>query len=67
MTKWYSIEKAPNYKKWILIEWYDGYDGRIKYETDYLYSCVNWKNYVKRNNITKWCYIDGLLPKKGGE
>lgn len=59
--------KSSKLQKWILIEWYDGYDGRIKYETDYLYSCVNWKNYVKRNNTTKWCYIDGLLPKKGGE
>ena len=67
MTKQYSTEKAPNYKKWILIEWQDGYDGCIKYETDYLYSCVNWKNYVKRNNIIKWCYIDSLLPKKGGK
>lgn len=59
MTKWYSTEKAPNYEEWILMEWHEGYDGS-KYETDYLYSCVNWKNYVKRNNIIKWCYIKDI-------
>ena len=67
MTKWYSAKEAPNYEEWILTEWYDGDDGCIKYDADYLYCLVYWKDYVKRNNITKWCYIDDLLPKKGDE
>lgn len=44
----------------ILTEWYDGDDGGLKYEADYLYSFVYWKDYVKRNNITKWCYIKDI-------
>ena len=57
MTKWYSAKEVPNYEEQILTEWYDGDDGGLKYETDYLYSFIYWKDYVKRNNITKWCYI----------
>lgn len=40
MTKWYSAKEAPNYEEWILTEWYDGDDGGLKYEADYLYSLV---------------------------
>ena len=60
MTKWYSAKEVPNYEEWILTEWYDGDDGGLKYETDYLYSFIYWKDYVKRNNITKWCYIKDI-------
>ena len=60
MTKWYSAKEAPNYEEWILIEWYDEDDGGLKYEADYLYTFVYWKDYVKRNNITKWCYIKDI-------
>ena len=60
MTKWYSAKEAPNYHEWILTEWYDGDDGGLKYEADYLYSFVYWKDYVRRNNITKWCYIKDI-------
>ena len=60
MTKWYSAKEVPNYEEWILTEWYDGDDGGLKYETDYLYSFIYWKDYVKRNNIIKWCYIKDI-------
>lgn len=53
-------KEAPNYEEWILTEWYDGDDGGLKYEADYLYSFVYWKDYVRRNNITKWCYIKDI-------
>lgn len=60
MTKWYSAKEAPNYKEWIVIERYDEDDGDLKYETDYLYTFVYWKDYVKRNSVTKWCYIKDI-------
>lgn len=56
-TKWHSAKEAPNYEEWIIIEWYDKDDGGTKYETNYLYCFMHWKDYVKRDNITKWCYI----------
>lgn len=27
----------------------------------------NWSNYAKVTKITRWLYIDDLLPKKGGK
>ena len=60
MTKWYSAKEAPYLYEWIVAEWYDGDEKEYKYETDYLYSFIYWKDYVKRNNITKWCYIKDI-------
>ena len=60
MTKWYSAKEAPDLYEWIVAEWYDGNEKEYKYETDYLYSFIYWKDYVKRNNITKWCYIKDI-------
>ena len=61
---WHSAKEAPNYEEWILTEWYDEDDGGIKYEADYLQCFVYWKDYVKRNNITKWCYIKDIKEQK---
>lgn len=60
MTKWHSVKEVPIPEEWILTQWYDGEDGEFKYETDYRNSDKNWKYYVQRNNITKWCYIDDI-------
>ena len=60
MTKWHSAKEAPNYEEWILIEWYDEDDGGLKYEADYLYAFVYWKDYVKRNSVTKIHYVHEL-------
>ena len=32
-----------------------------------VYDSEEWKFYGKNCNITRWLYIDDLLPKKGGE
>lgn len=60
MTKWHSAKEVPNPDEWIVTKWYDGEDGEFKYETDFLYTCENWKDYAKRNNITKWYYIKDI-------
>lgn len=33
---------------------------------DGVFSDVEWAKFVAYNSITKWCYIEDLLPK-GGE
>lgn len=33
---------------------------------DTFYDSKNWDTYSKGVNITRWLYIDDLLPKKGG-
>ena len=35
-------------------------------DIDEVFSDVEWAKFVAYNRITKWCYIDDLLPK-GGE
>ena len=27
----------------------------------------DWKEYIELNDVTRWLYIDDLLPKEGGE
>ena len=60
MTKWYSTKEAPDLYEWIVTEWYDGNEKEYKYETDFGTPSANWDEYVKRNNITKWCYIKDI-------
>lgn len=42
-----------------MTKWYSAKEAP-NYEADYLYSFVYWKDYVRRNNITKWCYIKDI-------
>ena len=57
---WYPAKEVPNYEEWILTEWYDVDEKEYKYEIDFGTPSVNWNEYVKRNNITKWCYIKDI-------
>lgn len=34
---------------------------------DTFFDSKNWENFSKGNYITRWLYINDLLPKKGGE
>lgn len=34
---------------------------------DTFYDSDNWEFFSKSVNITRWLYIDDLLPKEGGE
>ena len=57
---WHPAKEAPDLYEWIIAEWYDSDEKEYKYETDFDTPSVNWKDYVKRNNITKWCYIKDI-------
>lgn len=60
MTKWHSAKESPDLYEWIVAEWYDGDEKEYKYETDFCTPSANWDEYVKRNNITKWCCIKDI-------
>ena len=60
MIKWHSAKESPDLYEWIVTEWYDGDEKEYKYETDFGTPSANWAEYVKRNNITKWCYIKDI-------
>ena len=49
----------------ILYQWLDNRD-TMGVDIDGVFSDVEWAKFVAYNRITKWCYIEDLLPK-GGE
>ena len=42
------------------------YKWNVEYGTDILDPPITWNNWVEICKITKWCYVENLLPK-GGE
>ncbi len=63
---WHDASEEPEKNKLIIEEYLDefGYNYEIDCTT---YSCRTWVEMVKVYGIRKWCYIDDILPKKGGE
>ena len=39
----------------------------LPFKVDKHSAIYNWKVFVYNFNITRWLYVDDLLPKKGGE
>lgn len=62
---WYPASKEPAADKAIIIEY--GIDDKKKY-TFSSNRPKDWKDYVRKFNFTKYCYVEDILPKeKGGE
>lgn len=64
-TIWHDASEEPESDKCILIRFVD-YKGNVEYGTDILAPPITWNNWVEICKITKWCYVEDLLPK-GGE
>lgn len=62
---WHDASEKPESDKCILIRFVD-YKGNVEYGTDILAPPITWNNWVEICKITKWCYVEDLLPK-GGE
>ena len=62
---WHDPSEEPESDKCILIRFVD-YKGNVEYGTDILAPPITWNNWVEICKITKWCYVEDLLPK-GGE
>lgn len=62
---WHDASEEPESDKCILIRFVD-YKGNGEYGTDILAPPITWNNWVEICKITKWCYVEDLLPK-GGE
>lgn len=60
---WHDASEEPKERKYILVQWL--YEGRTSYETDRVQSKVRWQYRVAENKITKWCYINDILPEGG--
>lgn len=68
---WHSIEEEPKKNRIVLTDTQSIIDkGRICWLTVKLTEngfVHNWSNYARVTKITRWLYIDDLLPKKGGK
>ena len=58
---WHDVSEVPKETNYIA-QYYDG-DFFDVFQNNF-----EWEQFVKEIGITRWCYIDDLLPKqKGGE
>lgn len=62
---WHDASVKPEGNAVILYQWLDD-RGTMDVGIDGVFSDVEWAKFVAYNRITKWCYIEDLLPK-GGE
>lgn len=67
---WHPAWKKPEDDRYILLEEkYSGVESTIFYDTTKYNICYDepWDSKVANLNITRWLYVDDLLPKKGGK
>lgn len=62
---WHDASEKPQGSAAILYLWHDE-QGGMDVGIDGVFDDLEWKKFVEYNKITKWCYIDDILPK-GGE
>lgn len=62
---WHNASKKPQGSAAILYLWHDE-QGGMHVGIDSIFDDLEWKKFVECNKITKWCYINNILPK-GGE
>ena len=61
---WHDASVKPEGDAVILYQWLDNRD-TMGVDIDGVFSDVEWAKFVAYNRITKWCYIEDLLPKGG--
>lgn len=62
---WHDASEKPQGSAAILYLWHDE-QGGMDVGIDGIFDDFEWKKFVECNKITKWCYINDILPK-GGE
>lgn len=60
---WHDASVKPEGNAVILYQWLDD-RGTMDVGIDGVFSDVEWAKFVAYNRITKWCYIEDLLPNK---
>lgn len=63
---WHDTSETPEEGKQILYTATEGGEiVDVKVTTTALYDLIPWNEVVRDFNISKWCYIEDLLPKGG--
>lgn len=61
---WHDASEKPQGSAAILHLWHDE-QGGMHVGIDSIFDDLEWKKFVECNKITKWCYINNILPKGG--
>lgn len=61
---WHDASEKPQGSAAILYLWHDE-QGGMHVGIDGVFDDLEWKKFVECNKITKWCYINNILPKGG--
>ena len=61
---WHDASEKPQGSAAILYLWHDE-QGGMDVGIDGVFDDLDWKKFVEYNKITKWCYINDILPEGG--
>lgn len=67
---WHPASEIPSEGKHLIVEYsitdtIKNYASLKKSDDDYIY--WDWTSFFESANVTRWLYIDDLLPKEGGD
>lgn len=58
---WHDASEEPKDNSEILVQW--NIKGNSGYESYYTSTIENWERFIEKYGVSKWAYIDDLLPK----
>lgn len=64
---WHPSSEKPKYNKVLFVQYHQLGRKDPWYITLNIGKITNWRDTVADFLIQRWCYIDDLLPKEGGE
>ncbi len=63
---WHDAMEEPKKGKYIIEKILDEDGEAYEVGVFYPYKTTDWVNHVKHYDILSWCYLDDILPQKGG-
>ena len=63
-SRWHKASEEPNENSEILIQW--NIERNSGYESYYTGSIENWERFIEKYGVSRWAYIDDILPKQFG-
>ena len=61
---WHYARAIPKYDSEIIIKW--NIEDNSGYESYYTSTIENWERFIEKYGVSRWAYIDDLLPKQFG-
>ncbi len=61
---WHDASEKPKLNTYC-IGYYKDFSGCVVFNNPS--DGADWDTYVQHSSLSKWCYVDDILPKEGGE